>query len=192
MTSANISFLNKLKKLFFPSFFISIFFIFLFSSPFFSEIKINNNNEFIAFMNMNNGIDHQNLKVNQYAWKKYAWKTYTLNASEVSIMTDPGTPPVSTQEVKLLSNPFFYPSPFSMSSGTTLGYRINQNAMIELRIFDIRGNEIFRNMHQSFLGYNKISFTQSDFSKHFPSGVYLFLLFYQGKVLGQGKFAVLP
>jgi hypothetical protein len=99
--------------------------------------------------------------------------------------------------------PYFYPSPFYLESGSTLGYELAQDMDIEVRIYNLFGNEVFRQSYlagtQGGLGhsghqfYNKIAFTKESFrGVDMPSGVYLFVLINNGKVIQKGKFAIRP
>lgn len=176
---------SDLFSFFFNKIVVFILFLFLFSSQIFSEIKINKSNDFVVFREMNMGLNRNRMQVHRYQWGGYIMNkdsTLIRNIQNNTLATD--------QEVKLLSQPLFYPSPFRVTSGTTLGYRINQDALVELRVFDIRGYELFREVHNAYLGYNKISYSSAQFN--FPAGVYLFLIFSQGNLLSSGKFAVLP
>jgi hypothetical protein len=101
-------------------------------------------------------------------------------------------------EARILGTPLFYPNPFSISSGSELGYKLSKNMDVEVRIYDIRANEIFRKTFGSatdggFSGYNKLFFDLSTFGRYdLPAGIYFFVLVNEGKVLGRGKFAVKP
>jgi len=101
-------------------------------------------------------------------------------------------------ESKVLGTPLFYPNPFSISSGAELGYKLSKNMDLEVRLYDIRANEIFRKTFGSgtlggLYGYNKILIDLSTIGRYeLPSGIYFFVLLNDGKVLGRGKFAVKP
>lgn len=101
-------------------------------------------------------------------------------------------------ESKILGTPLFYPNPFSISSGAELGYKLSKNMDLEVRMYDIRANEIFRKTFVSgtyggISGYNKVFFDLSTLGRYeLPSGIYFFVLINNGKVLGRGKFAVKP
>lgn len=104
----------------------------------------------------------------------------------------------STSEARLLEMPLFYPNPFSMMSGGTLGYSLSKNMSVEVRVYDIRANEILR---KSFVeagdggmsGYNKVLFNSATIGRYdLPAGIYFFVLMHEGRVLGRGKFAVKP
>ncbi len=102
-----------------------------------------------------------------------------------------------------VSNAFFYPCPFSLSQGAELGYELSRDMDIELRIYNMMGNEIYRTEYlhgtQGGLGrgnsrnvYNRIPFTQSTFGSPLSAGAYFFVLMNDGKVIHKGKFAVKP
>jgi len=176
---------NESSFYFFTKIFLFLLFSFLLSPQIFSEIKINKSNDFVMFRDINTGLNRDRMQVH-----RYQWGSYIMNKDSSLIRNIQNNTLLTDQEVKLLSQPLFYPSPFRVASGTTLGYRINQDALVELRIFDIRGNELFRELHNAYLGYNKISYSSAKFN--FPAGAYLFLIFSQGHLLASGKFAVLP
>ena len=99
---------------------------------------------------------------------------------------------------KVLGTPLFYPNPFSMSSGAQLGYKLSKNMDIEIRLYDIRANEIFRKTfgaatYGGVTGYNKVFFDLAVIGRYdLPAGIYFFVLMHDGSVLGRGKFAVKP
>jgi hypothetical protein len=101
-------------------------------------------------------------------------------------------------ESKILGTPLFYPNPFSISSGAELGYKLSKNMDLEIRIYDIRANEVFRETflagtYGGIYGYNKVSFDVSTIGRYaLPAGIYFFVLINNDKVLGRGKFAVKP
>ena len=96
----------------------------------------------------------------------------------------------------------FYPSPFKLKEGSTLGYQLNQRLDMQLRIYDMRGNEIYRKHFSSLeqgglKGYNYIKFNSGtsegyQLPENMPSGVYFYVLINDGNVMGKGKFAILP
>jgi hypothetical protein len=103
-----------------------------------------------------------------------------------------------TVEAKLYGKPLVYPNPLRLSEGLELGYKLSKDMDIEIRMYDMRSNEIFRNFYPAgsiggLVGYNSITLTTADFDHYdFPSGVYFFILINQGKVVGKGKFGVRP
>jgi len=93
----------------------------------------------------------------------------------------------------------FYPNPFRLDEGAVLGYRLSRgDADISIRMYDMRGNEIFRKditagTPGAQLGYNKVAFNRSVLGHgNLPSGIYLYIVMSGGQVLGKGKVAVKP
>lgn len=104
-----------------------------------------------------------------------------------------------TSPVSLETRPLVYPNPFSLSDGAVLGYRLSRNADVEIRIFDIRANQIFKQRYDAGayggIGntYNKLSINRSIFGGYdLPAGIYFFVISSEGRVIGKGKFAVVP
>lgn len=104
----------------------------------------------------------------------------------------------SAIQARILGQPLFYPNPFSVSAGSELGYKLSKNMDVEVRIYDIRANEIFRGSytagtHGGLTGYNKVRFDLATLGRYeLSAGIYFFVLMHDGKVLGRGKFAVRP
>lgn len=131
-------------------------------------------------------------------------RTFFLSASmEILIESDFNSvePTILSQDGLL--KPYFYPNPFYIETGSTLGYELTQDMDIQIRIYNMAGNEIFRSNYMAGtmggLGnanhqfYNKIAFDQSSFRGHdLSSGIYLFVLINNNKVIQKGKFAVKP
>ena len=131
-------------------------------------------------------------------------QTFFLSASmEMLIESDFGTAEIPILSQDGLLKPYFYPNPFYIETGSTLGYELTQDMDIQIRIYNMAGNEIFRSNYMAGtmggLGnanhqfYNKIAFDQSSFRGHdLSSGIYLFVLINNNKVIQKGKFAVKP
>ncbi|RAP38786.1 hypothetical protein DID80_02100 [Candidatus Marinamargulisbacteria bacterium SCGC AAA071-K20] len=168
----------------------------LFSTPAKAALVVNAHNNFINFVDPNPGAATNALVIIRYQW------------GGISIPGDPGSSVDNLLSFDLTPEmtfpPLFYPSPFRLTDGTTLGYQLNQALDMELRIYDMRGNEIFRKFFASATdqggrtGYNYIPFNQptevfnNNLPENMPSGVYFYILLNDGKVLGKGKFALLP
>jgi len=96
---------------------------------------------------------------------------------------------------------YFYPNPFRVVDTSELGYRLSKNLDIEIRIFNIRAHEVFREVYVagaqggrgtgSTAYYNTIKFG-TDKLGGLSAGMYFFVLLNNNKVLGKGKFALLP
>lgn len=94
--------------------------------------------------------------------------------------------------------PLNVPNPFKFSSGTFIGYWLNQEADMDLRVYTSWGTEIYRKTFKSGVdeggkqGYNRVVINKAVIGEGWASGVYMYVLLNNGKVLGKGKFAVLP
>ena len=91
-----------------------------------------------------------------------------------------------------------YPNPLSLSSGEgNIGYLLNADMTIELRIYDMLSNIIFQHTYAAGTdggkkGWNTVPFTLSQFNNiELPVGVCVFLLMYEGNVISRGKIGVL-
>ena len=109
--------------------------------------------------------------------------------------------PAST-EPKLNTIPLVYPNPLKLRTGGHLGYRLSVDMDMEIRIFNIRGYEVYRDFYRAGVDegaigfgntshYNRIPLNSSNLGG-LPSGAYFFILIYEGKVIGKGKFAIRP
>lgn len=108
-----------------------------------------------------------------------------------------------SQSFSSLLRPYFYPNPWRLSEGSTLGYELPDNMDIQLRIYTMAGHEIFREDyaagtmgglgHQEHTAYNKIPFDRGSFGgERLPAGIYFFILIHDQKVVAKGKFAIRP
>jgi len=94
--------------------------------------------------------------------------------------------------------PLNYPNPFKWYSGTYIGYTLNGANDTELRVYTIRGQEIFKktflaNVEQGGLaGYNKVQINSSLSGEAWPAGVYPYLILQNGDVIGRGRMVVIP
>jgi hypothetical protein len=110
---------------------------------------------------------------------------------------------VSAQSVvaRLETTPLFFPGSFKISNGANLGYRLSKDMDIEIRIYNIRGNMVSSEMYPAGSeggeggllnnAYNKVEFNSTNLGD-LPAGIYFFVIINEGKVLGKGKFAILP
>jgi len=99
---------------------------------------------------------------------------------------------------EVIGKALFYPNPARQEDDARLGYQLSKNMDIELVMYDMMANKIFKN---TFLagtnggkaGYNKLKLDLDTFSGYFLSaGVYFYLLMHEGKILAKGKVAVIP
>ena len=110
----------------------------------------------------------------------------------------------SSQNTQLALAPLFYPSPFRITEGSHLYLKFSDpdaSGEIELRIYDMRANEIY-SAKKSAVGHHlRFKFSADELGHaNMPAGVYFFLVLHNGNVLtasdgaiaGKGKFAILP
>lgn len=110
----------------------------------------------------------------------------------------------SSQNTQLALAPLFYPSPFRITEGSHLYLKFSDSdasGEIELRIYDMRANEIYRAQKMAMGHHLRFKFSADELGHaNMPAGVYFFLVLHNGKVLttasgaiaGKGKFAILP
>lgn len=93
-----------------------------------------------------------------------------------------------------------YPNPFTMDEGTIVGYYLSKAMDVTLKIYDMYGAEIYSEDFKAGEnggyapddGYNRIPLDRTSFGGHeLTTGVYIYLLLYDGDVLGKGKMAVI-
>jgi hypothetical protein len=105
---------------------------------------------------------------------------------------------VASSSDLLVSRPLNAPNPFVLREGSMLGYALTKAADIELRVYRSSGNEILRKtftsgVHEGAkLGYNRVMLTEALFGQSLSAGIYPYLLISDGKVVGKGKFAIMP
>jgi hypothetical protein len=140
-------------------------------------------------------------------WSKKGWNMTEVKSSPKVIRTTPLT--ISVYKNELALAPLFYPSPFRITDpqGSTLYIKFKSESDtdiggdIELRIYDMRGNEIYRDQKAvgsitETMGFNATKLGHTNM----PVGVYFYLLLHNGEVLrnsdgaiaGKGKFAIIP
>jgi hypothetical protein len=105
-------------------------------------------------------------------------------------------------KAELFGKPLFYPNPMSLNEGGTLGYQLSKPMEIEIRLYDMRLFEVYRETFSaSFNGglggtapedYNKVNFDSTSFQGSISAGVHVFVLIHEGKVLKKGKVMILP
>jgi len=117
--------------------------------------------------------------------------------------TVPQTAP--EEAVRIVGKALNYPNPCRLGvEGTTIGYFLNKDAEVEIRIYDPFGNEIYKEtFFESRNGgrmsdgttdtYNRVSVTPAKLrTSNVPSGIYYFVILSEGRLLGKGKIAALP
>jgi T5SS/PEP-CTERM-associated repeat protein len=122
---------------------------------------------------------------------RLAWDQSTLyTAGTLSI--------VASGRGLLASRPLNAPNPFKLSEGSMLGYYLNEATDVELRVYRSSGNEVLRttfakDTHEGAkAGYNRVMLTEFMFGQRLSAGIYPYLLIANSKVIGKGKFAIIP
>lgn len=108
--------------------------------------------------------------------------------------------PQSSAKPAIIGDIFNYPNPFRLSEGTTLGYELSKDLDIEIEIYNIRGQRIWRTAieagEEGGLGeghYNQVPFGSAQVNGFpLPSTIYFYVIKHQGKSLGKGKMAIIP
>ena len=137
--------------------------------------------------------------------------TRNIIVAQHTVIDSSGTPVSSidgdgsgSQDRSLALAPLFYPSPAKITDESHLYLKFSNGdstGEIELRIYDMRGNEIYRAYKQKLSHNVRFRFTNEELGhSNMPAGVYFFLVLYDGQVLvnadgaiaGKGKFAILP
>lgn len=98
----------------------------------------------------------------------------------------------------VIGEALFYPNPFKLQDGAQLGYELSKNMDVEIRLYDMRGYEIFAKTYNAgtsggLRGYNRLRISPSTFeNRQVSAGIYFFLILSEGSVIAKGKFAVRP
>lgn len=172
--------------------FISLFLLGTTSNVLPQNLVVNRHNSFIFYLNTQPGKSNDPLIVLSSVLGS---TQYIDGSSIISSMIESN---ILNSATALTFPPLFYPSPFRVEDGSTLGYRLNKAAAISIRIYDMRGNEILRreiaeNEIGGRYGYNYVPFTPESFGNSKPpSGIYFYIVMHESDVLGKGKFAIRP
>jgi uncharacterized repeat protein (TIGR02543 family) len=115
-----------------------------------------------------------------------------------SVLYSNGTLSIIGTAKGLVGRPLNYPNPFKWSQGTYIGYTLKGAQDTELRVYTLRGQEIYKktfvsNAEQGALaGYNKIQISTMTTSEPWSAGVYPYLILQNGDVIGRGRMVVIP
>lgn len=96
-------------------------------------------------------------------------------------------------EAKLLSKALVYPNPMSWSQDgeASIGFKTSKEMNIDVRLYDMRAHQIYQETVIAN-GYKKVPINTTTLGQELPSGVYFFVVMYEGEVLDKGKMAVVP
>jgi len=121
-----------------------------------------------------------------------------ISDSEVAVIVAQGDALDASIPAEVIGKALFYPNPARQADLAKLGYQLSKNMDIELQMYDMMANRIFKNTFPAGTnggksGYNKLTLNLDTFSGYaLSAGVYFYLLMHDGKVLAKGKVAVIP
>lgn len=94
--------------------------------------------------------------------------------------------------------PLNYPNPFSMRSGTHIGYNMSEEGRVEILVYNALGRLVYtkiceKGMEGGKANYNKVPINlKIDGLEKLSSGALFYLIVHQGEVLAKGKMAMVP
>ena len=140
--------------------------------------------------------DQDGLLVKTYGFKSLANViTDTLAANSLRAQESNNYDSTPLTLTKPLLN---YPNPARQKEGIEIRYGLSRDAEIELQIYDMTANLVFKNQFAkgaqgAKVGYNRLYLTMNSFDKFaLSAGVYFYLLVNEGVVIAKGKMAVVP
>lgn len=105
----------------------------------------------------------------------------------------------SDEEPQLVGDALVYPNPSSFSvDNPKIGYRLNQNMTIEIRLYTVQGYQVGRKIYESgeeegaLAGYNKVDVLELLNGQYLPAGTYIYILIFENKVIAKEFMAVKP
>jgi hypothetical protein len=155
----------------------------------YSDLTIQKHNNFIGHSNFLAIGNNNALNISKTDWGTII-SGEGFTGFENNIISD-----LAENGIVAIEDPLFYPSPFSLDNkDVILGFSLNLTAEIELRLYDMRGNEVLKHDYGTQSPpYVKVAFDDSVYgNKEFPAGVYYYIILSDGEILGNGKFALLP
>ncbi len=127
-----------------------------------------------------------------------SFDTGPVSTSEAAVIVSQETAADAEIPAEVIGKALFYPNPARQLENAKLGYQLSKNMDIELQMYDMMANRIFKTIFPSGTnggksGYNKLTLNLETFSGYFLSaGVYFYLIIHDGNVLAKGKVAVIP
>lgn len=127
-----------------------------------------------------------------------SFDTGAISDSELSVIVAQGKALDASIPAEVIGKALFYPNPARQADLAKLGYQLSKNMDIELQMYDMMANRIFKSTFPAGTnggksGYNKLTLNLDSFSGYaLSAGVYFYLIMHDGKVLAKGKVAVIP
>lgn len=142
-----------------------------------------------------NTLPEQTLSSTAYSNLNYFQGKITPMATDTPLIK-----PHVTSEPAIIGDVFNYPNPFRMSEGTTIGYELSINLDIDIELYNIRGQRIWRKRIEAeeeggkgYGHYNQVPFGSAQVDGFpLPSTIYFYVIKHNGKTLGKGKMAIKP
>lgn len=104
-----------------------------------------------------------------------------------------------SEQGSVVGDALVYPNPFRQTTGGTLGYDLSKHMDIEIQIYDMTANLIYKNTFEAGAdggkgdSYNKLRLDSTTFDGYeLSAGVYFYYIINNGDVLAKGKMAVIP
>ena len=146
-----------------------------------------------------NSMQNSSLSITNIQSSIFGDAVFTPLASNRLSMEAAGTEEtISNIRPAMIGSPLNYPNPFRMSEGTNIGYMLNSNMDVEIRIYSMSGYLITQKMltagadEGAKAGYNRIPIDFLLEGTRLPAGIYFYLILYKGDVIGKEKLAVWP
>lgn len=175
----------------------------------FTEKKITNMG---VFDYISSGIDSfyknfskKNIRVNIKNKENFLFvKSFKFSSTHIKTVASTDSHGSEHKDVSVIGKALVYPNPFKQTPKTelgeedaVLGYELSENGEIAIHIYNMQGIKIFK---QSFAkgaiggvkGYNNIYLTRLLEDVRLSTGVYVFYLVNNDKVLKKGKMAIKP
>jgi hypothetical protein len=121
-----------------------------------------------------------------------------MSDSQIAVVVSQAAAADAAIPAEVIGSALFYPNPARQSDDARLGYQLSKNMDIELQMYDMMANRIFKGTFPAGTnggksGYNKLKLNLDTFSGYsLSAGVYFYLIIHDGKVLAKGKVAVIP
>ena len=114
-------------------------------------------------------------------------------------VSDSGDVEIASEEASLVGDALVFPNPCSFVSDTPkIGFRLNQDMTIEIRIYTLQGHQVGRRVYESgdeeggLAGYNRVSVLEILDNTFLPAGSYIYILIYENKIIEKEIMAVKP